>query len=99
MDLARHGLVDPTDPALSRPATSRSTAAAGDLAGAEVAFLWNGKSNGDVLLSAFERLLVAAHDIRSLGVRAKLLPNTTAPEEIITGISAQASLVFTGPGD
>jgi hypothetical protein len=105
LDLARYGLVDPTDPSLRSAAaasTDRETPATGPLANlrsAEIEFLWNGKSNGDILMRTFEGWLTDSQHIHSLGVTAKLRPNTTAPAELLSDIAARASLVFTGPGD
>jgi hypothetical protein len=107
LDLAGYGLVDPTDPAIrgGAPAAAREPAGAPSAAGypplrdARIEFFWNGKSNGDILLSTLERTLVEKHHIHSLGQSAKILPNTAAPEAMLAGIAARASLVFTGPGD
>ncbi len=103
LDWARHGLVDPRAAAADAagPASIGSDAEAEllGLAGVPVEFLWNGKTNGEILLETIEQWLVERTGIRSLGQTAKLLPNTTAPDELVTEIVARASLVFTGPGD
>jgi hypothetical protein len=106
LDLARYGLVDPTDPAVrgaapaaSRPTLTRTAAELTSLRDARIAFLWNGKSNGDILLSELERVLTETHHIHSLGQTAKISPNKAAPEGVLGEIAAGASLVFTGPGD
>jgi hypothetical protein len=106
LDLARYGLVDPTDPAVratgaavGRPARTPDAAGLDALRDARVAFLWNGKSNGDILLSELERILAETHHVHSLGQTAKISPNKAAPEGMLGEIAAGASLVFTGPGD
>jgi hypothetical protein len=106
LDLARYGLVDPTDPAIRGGAPAAAGAPAGPTADgyprlrdAQIEFFWNGKSNGDILLSTLERTLTETYHIHSLGQSAKILPNTAAPEAMLAGIADRASLVFTGPGD
>jgi hypothetical protein len=103
LDWARYGLVDPRAIAEDAAWHSLADSSVDDqllgLADTPVEFLWNGKTGGEVLLDTIEHWLVDNTHLRSLGQTAKLLPNTTAPDELITEIVARASLVFTGPGD
>ncbi len=102
LDWARYGLVDPRPDATD--STGDTTAhglgvAADELARAPIEFLWNGKSNGEVLLAELEQWLIDNTGITSLGQTAKLLPNTTAPQQLIIDLAARARMVVTGPGD
>ena len=69
------------------------------LNGKTIGFLWNSKSNGDLLLRNLEAPMIEKYDISQLIIEKKNLPSSGAPYELLEELSAKCDLVVLAIGD
>lgn len=94
-------IMDPTGRAGAQEATAGLTLAArrGDLGGARVGLLENGKQNASLLLSEVAAVLRDRYGVGDVTRRRKEVFSQPAPPELVDELSAEADVVVVGVGD
>ncbi len=69
------------------------------LAGKRICFLWNSKSNGDVVAGMLLELLSQRHQLGGILIRAKPYLGNIASPEILDELASKCDAVITGVGD
>ena len=69
------------------------------LNGKTIGFLWNSKSNGDLLLRNLEAPVIEKYGVSQVIMEKKNLPSSRAPQELLEELSAKCHLVVLAIGD
>jgi len=69
------------------------------LSGKTIGFLWNSKSNGDLLLKNLESPLMAKYRVSEICMKKKNMASSGAPPELLEELSAKCDLVVLAIGD
>jgi hypothetical protein len=69
------------------------------ISGKTIGFLWNSKSNGDLLLKNLESRLMAKYGFSEIFMKRKKMASSGAPPELLEELSAKCDLVVLAIGD